>query len=88
MDAYARNGVDEYLIWRTLEERFDWFVLENENYAALRPDQRGLLRSGTFPGLVLDVSALLGINGAKVFAALQRALASGAHKRFAARFGK
>src|SRR5437016_14011383 len=55
MDAYARNGVGEYLVWRTLERRFDWFVLENEDYVSLRPAARGLLHSRTFPGLVLDV---------------------------------
>jgi hypothetical protein len=30
MDAYASSGVREYLVWRTLEKRFDWFSLENE----------------------------------------------------------
>jgi Uma2 family endonuclease len=84
MDAYARNGVGEYLVWRTLEKRFDWFSLENENYVAVRPDGRGLLRSKTFPGLVLDVRALLAMNAPKVLTVLQRALASAAHKSFAA----
>ena len=84
MDAYARNGVGEYLVWRTLERRFDWFVLENENYVALRPDSRGMLRSKTFPGLVLDVSALLAMNASKVLAILRRGLASAAHKTFIA----
>ena len=82
MDAFARNGVGEYLVWRTLERRFDWFVLENENYVALRHDRRGLLRSQTFPGLMLDVSALLAMNAPKVLAVLQRGLASAAHKKF------
>ena len=84
MDAYARNGVGEYLVWRTLEQRFDWFVLENENYVTIRPDSRGILRSGTFPGLFLDVSALLAMNAPKVLAVLQRGLASSAHKAFVA----
>jgi hypothetical protein len=54
------NGVGEYLVWRTLERRFDWFALENENYVAVRPDARGLLRSKTFPGFVLDVTRVAG----------------------------
>ena len=82
MDAYARNGVGEYLVWRTLERRFDWFVLENEDYVPLRPAGRGLLHSRAFPGLVLDVSALLAMNAPKVLAVLQRALASAAHNAF------
>jgi hypothetical protein len=84
MDAYARNGVGEYLVWRTLEKRLDWFALENENYVALSADKRGLLCSRTFPGLVLDGRALLGMNAAKVLAVLHRGLASAAHKRFVA----
>ena len=82
LDAYARNGVPEYFVWRTLEGRCDWFVLENENFVALSPDSRGLLRSRAFPGLVLDVRALLARNAPKVLAALQRGLASAAHKAF------
>ena len=58
------------------------FVLENENYVTLRHDRRGLLRSQTFPGLVLDMNALLSMNGPKVLAVLQRGLASTAHKKF------
>ena len=82
MEAYARNGVGEYLVWRTLERRFDWFVLENEDYVPLRPAGRGHLQSRAFPGLMLDVSALLAMNSPKVLAVLQRALASAAHKAF------
>jgi Uma2 family endonuclease len=85
MDAYARNGVNEYLVWRTLEHRFDWFVLENENYAPVRADRHGLLRGAAFPGLVLDGSALLALNSRRVLAVLQRGLASAAHKAFAAK---
>jgi hypothetical protein len=84
MDAYARNGVDEYLVWRTLEGHFDWFVLQNENYVALAADHRGLVHSKAFPGLVLQVDPLLAMNAAKALATLQRGLASAAHKRFAA----
>lgn len=84
MDAYARNGVAEYLVWRTLERRFDWFVLENENYVAARLDAHGYLRSRSFPGLVLDLRALLAMNAPKVLSVLQRGLASAAHRSFAA----
>jgi Uma2 family endonuclease len=50
MDAYARNGVGEYLVWRTLEKRFDWFLLENENYFVVRPMPAGCSAAG--PSLV------------------------------------
>ncbi len=84
MEAYARNGVAEYLVWRTLERRCDWFILENEKYHRLIPNVRGLLRSRAFPGLVLDVRALLAMDAPKVLTALQRGLVSAAHKTFVA----
>jgi Uma2 family endonuclease len=85
MNAYARNGVAEYLVWLTLERRCDWFLLENENYVPLPPELRGVLRSRAFPGLVLDVGALLAVNASKVLAALQRGLASAGHRTFVSR---
>jgi Uma2 family endonuclease len=82
MESYAMAGVREYLVWRTLERGFDWFALEDAEYAPVKPDAHGCLRSGTFPGLVLDVRALLARQAAKVLAVLQRGLASAAHKSF------
>lgn len=84
LEAYAVAGVREYLVWRTLERGFDCFVLEDADYLKVKPDARGCIRSGVFPGLVLDTRALLAMNGAKVLALLQRSLGSSAHKTFAA----
>lgn len=81
-DAYARNGVQEYLVWRTRDRAFDWFVLENELYEAKVPDSRGILRSAFFGGLDLDVAALLRLDSAQVLARLQRGIASPAHSAF------
>lgn len=68
--VYRRCGVSEYLVWRTAEKQFDWFRLEHEEYRRLAPGADGLLRSRVFPGLVLDVGALLARDGARVLAAL------------------
>ena len=57
--AYERNGIQEYLVWRVLDEQFDWFVLENEQYVDLDADTDGITRSRIFPGLWLDRAALL-----------------------------
>jgi len=46
--AYCRNGVSEYLVWLVLEERFEWFVLEDGEYVGLEPDADGLLQSRIF----------------------------------------
>jgi len=57
--AYRRNGVPEYLVWRVTEQQLDWFELVEGDYRPLKPDADGLLRSLRFPGLILDVPALL-----------------------------
>ncbi len=83
--AYRRNGVREYVVWRTQERALDWFVLRAGRYELLAPDPEGLLRSEAFPGLWLDVEALLGGDLAAVLGALGRGLASDEHAAFAAR---
>ena len=84
MEACASAGVAEYLVWRIFEQRFDWFVLQGAAYVSLPADRRGCLRSRTFPGLVLDVKALLAMNARRVVAVLQRSLRSKPHQQFAA----
>ena len=34
-EVYRRNGVREYLVWRVLDEKLDWFVLSIGKFAAL-----------------------------------------------------
>jgi len=69
--AYRRSGVQEYLVWLTGERRVCWFVLEGEEYIQLT-ERAGLLKSRVFPGLTLDVKALLAMKGARVLAVQQR----------------
>lgn len=69
---YRRLGVSEYIVWRTQDEALDWFVLEEGEYNKLTPGRDHKLRSRVFKGLVLDVNALLKLDGAKVLAALKR----------------
>jgi Uma2 family endonuclease len=69
--AYERNGVKEYLVWRVLEGQLDWFGLEEDEYVALLPDAAGLTRSKVFPGLNLNVPALLAGDVGGVLAALE-----------------
>ncbi len=73
-DAFERNGVKEYLVWRTFDQEIDWFILEDGQYQKLLPDTNGLLRSREFQGLVLDVPALLNGDTGKVLQALQNAM--------------
>lgn len=82
--VYRRNGVQEYLVWQTDDERVDWFDLREGEYAPLAPQENdpGVLRSRVFPGLWLDVAALLAGDLAGVLARLQQGLASAEHAAF------
>ena len=83
--VYQRSGVREYLVWRVLDQAVDWFVLRAGQYERLVPDEQGLLRSAAFPGLWLDVAALLRSDLATVLATVQHGLASPEHAAFMAR---
>jgi Uma2 family endonuclease len=82
--SYRRAGVREYVLWRTVDEAVDWFVLEEDEYHPLSPGADGILRSRVFPGLWLDTAALLAEDGAKVMAKLQEGLHSPEHAAFVA----
>jgi len=69
--VYQRHGVKEYLVWRTLDQQIDWFVLTDGVYRNLAPDGDGILRSPEFGGLWLNVPALLRGDMAAVLATLR-----------------
>lgn len=58
-EAYQRAGVPEYIVWRTIDRMVDWFRLRNGEYVWVEPDENGIIGSEVFPGLRLDVPALL-----------------------------
>ncbi len=80
--VYRRNGVQEYIVWQSLENKLDWFSLQNGQYVNLTPDTNGIIKSIVFPGLWLDISALLGSDMAKVLDVLQQGLNSQEHVDF------
>jgi Uma2 family endonuclease len=82
LNAYRRNGVQEYLVWRTYDGEIDWFVLRDGRYEKLAPDAQGIYRSAVFPGLWLKADALLAGRLAEVLAVLQQGIASDEHVRF------
>jgi len=49
--VYRRNGVREYIVWQVLDQKLDWFRLEEEVYVNIAPDEDGILKSQVFPGL-------------------------------------
>lgn len=80
--AYRRNGVQEYVVWRTLEHQLDWFGLRADEYVPLATDQAGVIRSKVFPGLWLAVPALLTGDMTTVLSVLQSGLKSSEHQEF------
>ena len=86
--AYRRNGVQEYLVWRTQEQRIDWFELADGDYRPLPADDAGVVRSRVFPGLRLAVPALLTGDLATALRALQAGIDTDEHRRFVARLAE
>ncbi len=81
-NAYRRNGVQEYLVWQTFENRFSWFRLEAEDFVVIEPDADGIIRSRAFPGLWLVVPALLQGRMIEVLNELQAGIADPDHRAF------
>lgn len=83
--AYKRNGVQEYLVWLTEDHEFRWYRLQDDDYVLQQPDASGLLKSVSFPGLWLNIAALLSGQMAEVLTTQQQALDSEDHRHFVAR---
>jgi len=73
MEAYRRNGVLEYVVWRTIDAAIDWFGLRDGTYVRIEPDADGTIESQQFPGLRLHVPSLLAGDLAAVLARLRSA---------------
>ncbi|WP_416233397.1 Uma2 family endonuclease [Anabaena sp. UHCC 0399] len=82
LKVYRRNQVQEYLVWRVYDGEFDWFKLQEGEYIQLPANASGVIFSQVFPGLYLDISALLSGNLAKVLEVLQEGLTSAEHQSF------
>lgn len=80
--SYRRNGVREYIVWRTYSQQIDWFYLQDGEYKTLEADAVGILRSQQFPGLWLASDRLLSGNLAEVLSILQQGIASPEHQAF------
>jgi Uma2 family endonuclease len=83
--VYRRNGIPEYLVWRVLEKMIDWFELIEGVYERLLPAADGVGRSRVFPGLWLDLPALVSGNFVQAHQVLQRGLESPEHQAFVAK---
>jgi Uma2 family endonuclease len=81
--AYRRSGVQEYIVWQVFDQKIDWFALNDGDYISLIPDEKGVICSVVFPGLWLDVAAMLQGNMQQVLTVLQTGISSLQHQDFA-----
>ena len=81
-NAYRRNGVQEYIVWRTMESRVDWWELVDGEYISLPANEAGVIESRAFPGLWLAVPPLLAGDLPAAAATLEEGLRSGQHRAF------
>jgi Uma2 family endonuclease len=85
LHAYRRNMVQEYVVWRVYDQQIDWWELKEGEYQSIAPDDTGVVHSHVFPGLCLNIPALLKGEFAGALATQQAALRSEEHAAFVAR---
>lgn len=82
-DDYQRIGVLEYLVVCWEEQEVHWSHFPSGGM--VRPNRQGVSRSRVFPGLWIDVAALLRLDSPRLMEVLQQGLASRAHAAFVKR---
>lgn len=80
--AFRRNAVREYIVWRVLDQEIDWFVWREGNYDRLPLDSQRRYQSHVFAGLWLDVDAMLRGDLARVLSVLQEGIRASEHAAF------
>lgn len=83
--VYRRNGVREYIVWRTFDRALDYFILRGSEYIRHASDEQGRFKSEVFPGLWLDAKKLIDGDAAAVLKFVQEGIASPQHAEFAAK---
>ena len=83
---YEQAGVLEYLVLCVKERELHWFSFATQKM--IRPDRDGIARSRVFPGLWIQVAALLERDGPRLIETVQKGLASRAHAAFVKRLEK
>jgi hypothetical protein len=81
MNVYRRNGVQEYLVLLTREQKTLWYALEEGTYHLLQPEN-GVLKSRVFPGLHLHVDSYWNEDLPGLLKYLQEGLDSPEHAAF------
>jgi hypothetical protein len=82
LNAYCRNQVREYLVWRVRDLEVDWFVLRDGQFVKQPLSADGIYRSEVLPGLWLDPRAVSDRDAATMFAVAMRGAASPKYTEF------
>jgi hypothetical protein len=82
-DDYQRTGVLEYLVVCVEEQEVHWSHFPTDE--AIAPNRQGVSRSRVFPGLWIDVAALLRRDSNRLMQVLQQGLSSREHRAFVKR---
>lgn len=86
LEVYREFGVREYLVWRTVDQEFDWFTLRSGDFVTLEP-LGGVYRSEVFPGLWIDADNLMQDRLGSAHRVLADGIASPPHAAFIERLG-
>lgn len=82
-DDYRKAGVREYIVLCVAERELHWFHFPSGEL--IKPDRQGISRSREFPGLWIDIAALMARDTNQLRAALERGLARREHGGFCRR---
>lgn len=85
--AFRRNGIQEYLVFRVGDREVDWFALRGGEYERIGSKSELIVNSAVFPGLWLDVAALVDGRLDRVLDVLHQGLCSGEHQEFVNHLG-
>ena len=86
-EIYRRAGVLGYLVWQTKKKTIICFVNREGQFERVEPVD-GVFKSSCFPGLWIDVSALLASDLDKVQTTLAGGLADPSHAKFKRKLAK
>lgn len=80
--TYEAHGVQEYVVWLTERRQILWHRLVDGAFVEVPPDDAGVCRSTVFPGLWLDVPAMIAGDMRQVLAVLRKGLETPDHGNF------
>ena len=77
LNAYRRNGVREYIVWRTFDGAIDWFVLADGEYRRRIPNVEGPNMEGpNMEGPNMEGPNMEGVVESRAFPGLRLAVAA------------